>query len=83
MRVVQAETPSQNRFHSRTAVTLDSCVLSEYARPISAEGVPSGFRVLVAEAPRTRKPSLMVCTLFRAVPVRADAEPLRGLGANC
>lgn len=25
-------------------------------------GVPSGFRVLVAEAPRTRKPSLMVCT---------------------
>ena len=81
--MVKAETPSRNGFHSRTAVTLHSCVLSEHARPISAEGVPSGFRVLVAEAPRTLKPSLMVCTLFRAVPVRADAEPLRGLGANC
>jgi len=81
--VVQAETPSRNGFHSRTAVTLYSCVLSEYARPISAEGVLSGFRVLVAEAPRTLKPSLMVCTLFRAVPDEADAEPLRGLGANC
>ena len=81
--MVKAETPSQNGFHSRTAVTLYSCVLSEHARPISAEGVPSGFRVLVAEAPRTLKPSLMACTPFRAVPDEADAEPLRGLGANC
>ncbi|AFT97685.1 hypothetical protein D290_gp44 [Propionibacterium phage P105] len=31
-------------------------------------GVPSGFRVLVARAPRTLKPSLMACTPFRAVP---------------
>ncbi|AFT97821.1 hypothetical protein P1001_45 [Propionibacterium phage P100_1] len=46
-------------------------------------GVPSGFRVLVAEAPRTLKPSLMECTLFRAVPDEADAEPPQGLGANC
>ena len=81
--MVKAETPSQNGFHSRTAVTLHSCVLSEHARPISAEGVPSGFRVLVARAPRTLKPSLMACTLFSAVPDRlslrgADAEPLRG-----
>ena len=76
--MVKAETPSQNRFHSRIAVTLYSCVLSEHARPISAEGVPSGFRVLVAKAPRTLKPSLMACTPFRAVPVRADAEPLKG-----
>ena len=73
--MVQAETPSRNGFHSRTAVTLDSCVLSEHARPISAEGVPSGFRVLVAEAPRTLKPSLMACTLFRAEPDEADAPP--------
>ena len=80
--MVQAETPSQNVFHSRTAVTLYPYVLSEHARPISAEGVPSGFRVLVAEAPRTLKPSLMACTPFSAVPVRADAEPLRGLGAK-
>ena len=76
--MVQAETPSQNGFHSRTAVTLYSCVLSEHARPISAEGVPSGFRVLVARAPRTLKPSLMACTPFSAVPDEADAEPLRG-----
>jgi len=76
--VVQAETPSQNGFHSRTALTPYPCVLSEHARPISAEGVPSGFRVLVAEAPRTLKPSLMACTPFRAVPDGADAEPLRG-----
>ena len=76
--MVQAETPSQNGFHSLTVVTLYSCVLSEYARPISAEGVPSGLRVLVAEAPRTLKPSLMACTPFRAVPDEADAEPLRG-----
>nr|DAQ10862.1 MAG TPA: hypothetical protein [Caudoviricetes sp.] len=76
--MVKAETPSQNGFHSRTAVTLYSCVLSEHARPISAEGVPSGFRVLVARAPRTLKPSLIACTPFRAVPARADAEPLRG-----
>lgn len=76
--MVKAETPSQNGFHSRTAVTLYSCVLSEHARPISAEGVPSGFRVLVARAPRTLKPSLMACTPFSAVPARADAEPLRG-----
>ena len=76
--MVKTETPSRNGFHSRKTPTLDSCVLSEHARPISAEGVPSGFRVLVARAPRTFKPSLMVCTLFRAVPVRADAEPLRG-----
>lgn len=66
--MVKAETPSQNGFHPRTAVTLYSCVLSEHARSISAEGVPSGFRVLVAEAPRTLKPSLMACTPFRAVP---------------
>ena len=78
MGVVKAEAPSQNGFHSRTAVTLHSCVLSEHARPISAEGVPSGFRVLVAKAPCTLKPSLMACTPFRAVPVRSDAEPLRG-----
>lgn len=76
--MVKAETPSQNGFHSRAAVTLYSCVLSERARPISAEGVPSGFRVLVARAPRTLKPSLMACTPFRAVPDRADAEPLKG-----
>ena len=38
-------------------------------------GVPSGFRVLVAKAPRTLKPSLMACTPFRAVPDRADASP--------
>lgn len=81
--MVQAETPSRNGFHSRKTPTLDSCVLSEYARPISAEGVPSGFRVLVARAPRTLKPSLMACTPFRAEPDEADAEPLRGLGANC
>lgn len=81
--MVKTETPSQNRFHSRAAVTLYPCVLSEHARPISADGLPSGFRVLVAEAPRTLKPSLMACTPFSAVPVRADAEPLRGLGANC
>ena len=68
--MVKAETPSQNRFHSRIAVTLYSCVLSEHARPISAEGVPSGFRVLVAKAPRTLKPSLMACTPFGAVPDR-------------
>lgn len=68
--MVKAETPSQNGFHSRTAVTLYPCVLSEHARPISAEGVPSGFRVLVAKAPSTLKPSLMACTLFRAVPDR-------------
>jgi len=47
---------------------LDSCVLSEHARLISVEGVPSGFRVLVAKAPRTLKPSLMACTPFKAVP---------------
>ena len=76
--MVKTETPSQNRFHSRTALTLYPCVLSEHARPISADGLPSGFRVLVAKAPRTLKPSLMACTPFRAVPVRADAEPLRG-----
>nr|DAJ42398.1 MAG TPA: hypothetical protein [Caudoviricetes sp.] len=76
--MVKAETPSQNGFHSRTAVTLYSRVLSEHARPISAEGVPSGFRVLVAEAPRTLKPSLMACTPFRAELDEADAEPLRG-----
>lgn len=76
--MITAGTPSQNGFHSRTAVTLYSCVLSEHARPISAEGVPAGFRVLVARAPRTLNPSLMACTPFRAVPVRADAEPLRG-----
>lgn len=76
--MVKAETPSQNGFHSRTAVTLYPCVLSEHARPISAEGVPSGFRVLVARAPRTLKPSLMACTPFGAVPVWADAEPLKG-----
>ena len=76
--MVKTETPSQNRFHSRTAVTLYPCVLSEHARPISADGLPSGFRVLVARAPRTLKPSLMACTLFRAVPDGADAEPLRG-----
>ena len=76
--MIKAETPSQNGFHSRTAVTLYPCVLSEHARPISADGLPSGFRVLVARAPRTLKPSLMARTPFRAVPVRADAEPLRG-----
>jgi len=76
--VVKAETPSRNGFYSRTAVTLDSCVLSEYARPISAEGTPSGFRVLVARAPRTLKPSLMACTPFRAESARADAEPRKG-----
>ena len=76
--MVKAETPSQNGFHSRIAVTLDSCVLSKHARLISAEGVPSGFRVLVAKAPRTLKPSLMACTPFGAVHARADAEPLRG-----
>ena len=80
--MVKAETPSRNGFHSLTAVTLHSCVLSEHARPISAEGVPSGFRVLVARAPRTLKPSLTACTLFRSVPDEADAEPLRGLGAK-
>ena len=73
---VKAETPSQNGFHSRTAITLHSCVLSEHARPISAECVPSGFRVLVARAPRTLKPSLMACTPFRAVP---DELSLLGL----
>lgn len=80
--MVKAETPSQNRFHSRTALTLYPCVLSEHARPISADGLPSGFRVLVARAPRTLKPSLMMCTPFKAV--RADAEPLKGsvLGAK-
>ena len=66
--MVKAEIPSQNGFHSRTVVTLYSCVLSEHARPISAESVLSGFRVLVARAPRTLKPSLMACTPFRAVP---------------
>ena len=76
--MVKAETPSQNGFHSRTAVTPYPCVLSEHARPISADGLPSGFRVLVAEAPRTLKPFLMACTPFRAMPVRADAEPLKG-----
>ena len=81
-----AETPSRNGFHSRTTLTLDFCVLSEHARPISAEGVPSGFRVLVAKAPRTLKPSLMACTPSRTGPIRfgacwADAEPLKGLGA--
>ncbi|AKO60453.1 hypothetical protein AFL93_gp45 [Propionibacterium phage SKKY] len=55
--MVKTETPSQNRFHSRTALTLYPCVLSEHARPISADGLPSGFRVLVAKAPRTLKPS--------------------------
>ncbi|AFT97594.1 hypothetical protein P101A_44 [Propionibacterium phage P101A] len=83
--MVKAKTPSQNGFHSRIALTLYPCVLSEHARPISAEGVPSGFRVLVARAPRTLKPSLMVCTPFRAEPARADAEPLRGsvLSTQC
>lgn len=83
--MVKAETPSQNGFHSRTAVTLYSCVLSEHARPISAKGVPSGFRVLVARAPRTLKPSLMACTPFGAEPDEADAEPLKGsvLSAQC
>lgn len=76
--MVKAETPSQNGFHSRLAVTLYFCVLSEHARPISAEGVPSGFRVLVARVPRTLKPSLMACTPFRAESARADAEPLKG-----
>lgn len=76
--MVKAKTPSQKGFHSRTAVTLYSRVLSEHARPISADGLPSGFRVLVAEAPRTLKPSLMACILFRAVPDETDAEPLRG-----
>lgn len=76
--MVKAETPSQNGFHSRTAVTHYPRVLSEHARPISADGLPSGFRVLVAKAPHTLKPSLMACTPFRAEPVRADAEPLRG-----
>ncbi|MES8439400.1 hypothetical protein U6P11_12205 [Cutibacterium acnes] len=36
------------------------------------------MRVLVAKAPRTLKPSLMACTPFKAVPARADAEPLKG-----
>lgn len=76
--MIKAETPSQNGFPSRTALTLYPCILSEHARPISAEGVPSGFRVLVARAPRTLKPSLMACTPFRAVPDEADAEPLKG-----
>ena len=80
--MVNAETPSQNGFHSRTAVTLYSCVLSEHARPISAEGVPSGFRVLVARAPRTLKPSLMACTPFKAESIQADAEPLKGSVLN-
>lgn len=76
--MVKTETPSQNRFHSRTALTLYPCVLSEHARPISADGLPSGFRVLVAKAPRTLKPSLMACTPFRAVPDGGDAEPFKG-----
>ena len=76
--MVKAETPSQNVFHSRTALTPYPRVLSEHARPVSADGLPSGFRVLVDEAPHTLKPSLMACTPFRAEPARADAEPLRG-----
>ena len=76
--MVKAETPSQNEFHSRTAVILHSCVLSEHARLISADGVPSGFRVLVARAPRTLKPSLMACTPFRAVPDRLILLGLSG-----
>ena len=74
--MVKTETPSQNGFHSRTALTLYPCVLSEHARHISADGLPSGFRVLVAKAPRTLKPSLMACTPFRAVP---DELSLLGL----
>ena len=74
--MVKAETPSQNWFHSLIAVTLYPCVLSEHARPISADGLPSGLRVLVAKAPRTLKPSLMACTPFSAVP---DQLSLLGL----
>uniref|UniRef100_A0AB39CFM0 Uncharacterized protein n=1 Tax=Cutibacterium phage vB_CacS-HV1 TaxID=3236917 RepID=A0AB39CFM0_9CAUD len=40
-------------------------------------GVPSGFRVLVARAPRTLKPSLMACTPFRAVPDGLMPSPSR------
>nr|DAS49443.1 MAG TPA: hypothetical protein [Caudoviricetes sp.] len=86
MRAVKAETPSQNGFHPRIAVTLYSCVLSEHARPISADGLPSGFRVLVAEAPRTLKPSLMAYTPLRAVPDELSLLglmlSLEGLGAK-